>query len=146
MSLTFVPVQSLPFSAWEAMWLQYAGPSASTGSAVDPAATFARLANPEINLHGIAALKEQAVGFAHFYFHASTWSATENCCLQDLYVAPGARGQRIGKTLVEAVAAAARSRHCSVLHWRTRESNASAQALYSQFAERTDFLSYRLAL
>ena len=146
MSLSFASVQSLPFGVWEALWRHYADPSASAGSAVDAVATFARLANPEINLHGIAALTGQAVGFAHFYYHASTWSAAENCCLQDLYVAPGARGQRIGRALVEAVAAEARRRGCSVLHWRTRESNASAHALYSQFAERTNFLSYRLAL
>ena len=146
MPLSFVPVETLPFSVWEAMWHHYVGPSAAAGNTIDPTATFARLANPEINLHGIAALTEQAVGFAHFYYHASTWSAAENCCLQDLYVAPSARRQKIGRALVEAVAAEAKKRGCSVLHWRTRESNASAHALYSQFAERTEFLSYRLAL
>ena len=61
-------------------------------------------------------------------------------------VSPAARGRGVGCALVEAVALLARERACSVLHWRTRESNASAHALYSQFAQRTEFISYRLAL
>lgn len=52
----------------------------------------------------------------------------------------------MGKALVEAVANEAKRRGCLVLHWRTRGSNTSAQALYSQFAERMDFVSYRLPL
>lgn len=143
---SFIPIQTLPFEAWKTMWLPYVATSASASSTPDPQATYARLTNPEINLHGIAAVLDHAVGFAHFYYHASTWSTEDNCHLQDLYVAPEARGQKMGKALIEAVAVEARRRGCSVLHWRTRKSNTSAQALYSQFAQRMDFVSYRLAL
>ena len=121
----------------------YSNPNPAIRSLEDDVAPVRR---NEINLHGIAAVLDHAVGFAHFYYHASTWSTEDNCHLQDLYVAPEARGQKMGKALIEAVAVEARRRGCSVLHWRTRKSNTSAQALYSQFAQRMDFVSYRLAL
>jgi len=128
------------------MWLNYSGVRQPGANLAAPELTFARLADPAVNLHGLAAVTDQPIGFAHYYFHSSTWSASENCSLQDLYVSPAARGQGVGRALVEAVGVQARARGCSVLHWRTRESNAPAHALYAQFAERTEFVSYRLAL
>ena len=146
MTAMFVPLDTLSFPTWLPLWLEYLGSRAPDVDARNHEATFARLTDPSINLHGIAAVTEQAIGFAHFYYHPSTWATSENCCLQDLYVAPSAPGQRVGKALIDAMAAIATQRGCPVLHWRTRESNVAAQAVYSQFAERTDFISYRLVL
>ena len=144
--MTFVPLDRLSFPTWQSLWLEYLGSRAPDGDVRTQEATFARLTDPSVNLHGIAAMNEQAIGFAHFYYHPSTWTTSENCCLQDLYVVPSARGQRLGKTLIQAVGAIAKRQGCSVLHWQTRESNVAAQAVYAQLAARTDFISYRLVL
>jgi len=146
MSVQFAPVCQLDFATWEAMWLQYSGPQQPDADLAASELTYSRLVDPNFSLHGVVALDKLPVGFAHFYFHPSSWSVSENCCLQDLFVSPAARGRGVGRALVEAVAHLARQRGCSVLHWRTRESNAPAHALYSQFAQRTEFVSYRLPL
>jgi ribosomal protein S18 acetylase RimI-like enzyme len=52
----------------------------------------------------------------------------------------------LGRRLVEAVAAQAKARGAPVVHWKTRESNAAGLALYTKFAQRTEFVSFRLAL
>lgn len=144
--LQFAPLSELSFPVWEAMWLQYGGPPQFDADRATPDLAYSRLIDPAFNLHGIIAMSEHAVGFAHYYFHPSSWSISENCCLQDLFVSQGARGQGVGRALVEAVAALARQRGSSVLHWRARESNGPANALYSRFAQRTEFVSYRLSL
>ena len=144
--LQFVPVCELDFATWETMWLKYSRTPQSDADRAAPALTYSRLVDPAFSLHGIVAVGAFAVGFAHYYFHPSSWTVSENCCLQDLFVSPKARGQGVGRGLVEAVGRLARTRGCSVLHWRTRESNVSAHALYSRIAQRTEFVSYRLAL
>lgn len=146
MSMQFVPVSELRFPAWQALWCEYSGPQRLAAEQANPEVTYSRLIDPAISLHGIVAIAETPVGFAHYYFHPSSWSVSDNCCLQDLYVSPAARGKGVGQALVEAVASLAREQGSSVLHWRTREANKSAHALYSRFAQRTEFVSYRLPL
>ena len=50
---------------------------------------------------------EQLVGLVHYLFHRSTTRLHDVCYLQDLFVAPEHRGQRIAADLIAAVYAAA---------------------------------------
>jgi len=128
------------------MWLDYLGKQAEALLPEQHQLTYSRLVNPDFNLFGVAAGTAEPLGFAHFYFHPSTFHEREDCCLQDLYVHPGTRGRGLGQALVEQVATVARARGAPVLHWRTRESNVAAQSMYARFAQRTEFVSYRLPL
>ena len=146
MSIVISSIESVPFATWKAMWLDYLGEYAVGLPDEQHQTTYTRLADPQFNLSGLIGESGHPVGFAHYYFHASTFHLSEACCLQDLYVSPSARGRGIGRELVEAVAGRARSRGASVLHWKTRDSNLAAQALYSRFAQRSDFVSFSLRL
>jgi GNAT superfamily N-acetyltransferase len=141
-----VPANEVSYSAWEVMWRQYSASSQPAADRAAPELTYARLVDSAFCLYGLVAVDELPIGFAHYYFHPSSWSVGENCCLQDLYVSAVARGQGVGRALIEEVARQARERGGTVLHWRTRESNAAAHALYSKLSQRTDFVSYRLLL
>jgi GNAT superfamily N-acetyltransferase len=66
------------------------------------------------------------VGIAHWITHRSCWTAGDYCYLQDLFVAPEHRGASIGRALIEAVYAKARSLGCSRVHWLTRETRDAA--------------------
>jgi GNAT superfamily N-acetyltransferase len=92
------------------------------------------------------AVTDRPVAFAHYYFHPSRYSLTNACPLEDLYVAPHARGAGLGRSLIEWVAERARLAGAPVLNWKTRASNTSAMLLYDKLATRTDYSSYRMAL
>ena len=61
------------------------------------------------------------------------------CYLQDLFVAPEARGHGLGRALIEAVYREAKAAGASRVHWLTHETNATARALYDTLADRPGF-------
>lgn len=90
---------------------------------------------------------EELLGFACLYWHFSSLSAGETVLMNDLFVREGARGNGIGRTLIEASAAVARERGAVCLEWATAPGNKRAQALYdSTGAERSEWVEYELGL
>jgi GNAT superfamily N-acetyltransferase len=83
-------------------------------------------------------------GFTVYLFHRASWTDTWNCCIEDLYVAPGARGHGIGRTLLQAVFADARLRRAYRVYWQTDRANTAARRLYDTVAEVADVVQYRL--
>ncbi|TAG45581.1 MAG: GNAT family N-acetyltransferase [Betaproteobacteria bacterium] len=144
--MRFTSFADLNFSQWEPMWLDYAGDRRSELSRELNEITFSRLQTQTSELQGLAAWHEEPVGFAHFFFHPSTWSRTQECYLQDIYVSPSARGTGIGRNLILEVAKTAREQDCTVLHWRTRSANIKAQAMYEKIARRLDYVEFEIGL
>lgn len=104
---------------------------------------FARLADPAQQPHGLVAEADGAlVGLAHYLFHPSTWSLTDICYLEDLFVDPARRGLGAGRALIEAVYAAANRAGIDRVYWMTQEYNADARALYDTLGRRTSFIRY----
>jgi len=93
-------------------------------------------------IHGLAArIDGKIVGIAHYLFHAQTWSA-DACYLQDLFIAPEARGQGAATALIAAVAETARARGAVKFYWLTKKDNERARALYDRIAAWKGFLRY----
>jgi len=85
------------------------------------------------------------VGYACLYWHFSSLEACECVLMNDLFVAEEARGQGVGRALIEATAAVAREREVPFVEWSTAPDNETAQRLYdSTGAERTEWFSYEL--
>jgi GNAT superfamily N-acetyltransferase len=109
--------------------------------------TWARIMDPVEPVHGALAMEgERAMGLVHWIFHRSTWTIGDSCYLQDLFVAPDARGTGIGRALIEHVYADARSRGTPRVYWLTHESNHDAMLLYDRIAYRSGFIQYRQLL
>ena len=83
------------------------------------------------------------VGLVHYIFHRNTWMVGDVCYLEDLFTAPHARGQGVGRALIEAVYDKARQAGSSRVYWMTQESNAQAMLLYDKVANKPGFLQYR---
>ncbi|OZI60492.1 GNAT family N-acetyltransferase [Bordetella genomosp. 11] len=86
----------------------------------------------------------RATGFVIYLFHRASWTDGWNCCIEDLYVAPAARGSGTGRALMEAAIAAARDRDAYRVYWQTDRDNAAARRLYDRLAEAADVVQYRV--
>ncbi len=85
------------------------------------------------------------LGYACLYWHFSSLEAVESVLMNDLYVSEEARGQGVGRALIEATAEVARERGAPFVEWSTAPDNHTAQRLYdSTGAERSEWFSYEL--
>ena len=94
----------------------------------------------------IAEWKGEVAGFTVSVLHQGSWTLDPICYLEDLFVAPKARGHGIGRALIADLLARAKEHGWSRLYWHTRQGNAPARRLYDKFAVADDFVRYRLTL
>lgn len=90
----------------------------------------------------IAEIDDRPVGLVHYLFHRHMWKVEDTCYLQDLYVAPEARGRDLGRALIEAVYTAADAAGCPSVYWTTQHFNRDARLLYDRIGELTPFIKY----
>jgi GNAT superfamily N-acetyltransferase len=89
----------------------------------------------------------QLIGYACLYFAASSVEAEDIVIMNDLFVAPGARGGGVGRRLIEATLDTARARNAPRVRWSTALDNRRAQRLYEQMgAERTTWFEYEVVV
>lgn len=87
----------------------------------------------------------KVIGFACFYRHKSSLSATDIVLMNDLYVTEAARGKGAGRALIDAGVGLARESGASHLSWATAPDNHRAQALYdSTGAVKSTWLEYEI--
>jgi GNAT superfamily N-acetyltransferase len=87
------------------------------------------------------------VGHACLYWTFSSITAVEVVLLNDLWVVPAARGDGVGRALIDHSAAVARERDASKLVWQTQIDNRIAQGLYERMgAQRSALFEYELEL
>ena len=86
------------------------------------------------------------LGFINYIIHPRTWSTTDVCYLEDLYVDEALRGRGIGRQLCEALKHMGERRGLSRIYWNTRETNDTARKLYDQIATKDDFVRYVMPL
>jgi GNAT superfamily N-acetyltransferase len=86
-----------------------------------------------------------AVGFASVFWSWDTTEATRIGIMNDLYVAPQARGSGLAERLIAACAEHAFARGASRLEWQTGPDNLRAQAVYDRIGGvREPWLVYTL--
>ncbi|MBP0443366.1 GNAT family N-acetyltransferase [Roseomonas sp. SSH11] len=88
----------------------------------------------------------RAVGLAHYRPFARPLSATTGGYLDDLFVDPQMRGQRVADALIAALAEEGRRRGWSVIRWITAEDNYRGRAVYDRVAKLTPWRTYDIAL
>jgi GNAT superfamily N-acetyltransferase len=75
-------------------------------------------------------------------YHRSTTRIELTCYLQDLFTSPEARGQGVGRSLIEAVYTAAKGSGVKRVYWQTHHTNANGRALYDKVAKHHGFIVY----
>ena len=145
--ITLKPVQDSDRAVWLPLWRGYEAfykvdiPDATTS------VTWTRILDAAEPIFAALAWDgDRAVGLVHWIVHRSTWTVGDYCYLQDLFVAPDARGCGLGRQLIEHVYAAARAAGCQRVYWLTHETNRDAMMLYDRIADRSGFVQYRKTL
>jgi GNAT superfamily N-acetyltransferase len=108
--------------------------------------TFDRLCSEVDGMFGLLALNESdaGIGLAHCLTHPSTWSRRPYCYLEDLFVAPDARGADLGRALLEEAKRASEEAGAGRLYWHTQQYNGRARSLYDQVGRATSFIVYEM--
>lgn len=133
--------------AWRDLW---AGFLAFYDVSLDPAITahtWARIIDPEHRMTcRLACEGTRVLGFAIHHPHCSTWVAGDDVYLEDLFVAPDARGLGVGRALIDDLIALGRQNGWHRLYWNTDRTNATARRLYDSYVTEDGHIRYRLTL
>lgn len=86
------------------------------------------------------------VGLAHVRPFHRPLSASAGGFLDDLFVAPAARGAGAVQALIAGVAEHGRTQGWTVIRWITAEDNARARAVYDKVASKTAWVTYDIKL
>jgi len=111
-------------------------------------AFFARFIAPSENGLLLSAWRnDDLLGYACLYWHFTSLVPAETILMNDLFVTTKARGQGVGRALIEASATIARQRGAHHLEWATAPDNKTAQHLYDATgAQRSTWIEYELDL
>ncbi len=144
-SIVIRPLEDADHDAWEELFRGYIRFYEAQVPDDVIALAWQRLLAQEDGFLALVAVDDSGrlLGLAHALFHRSTWSATYYCYLEDLFVAPAARGKGVGRALIEAVYAEADKRGATRTYWATMGDNATARRLYDGLATLSPFVQYR---
>ena len=148
MQVDIRPVQPQDYEAWKPLWDGYNafyGREGATGLPEDiTRTTWSRFFDANEPVHALVAeAGGELLGLTHFLFHRSTILIGSTCYLQDLFTSEAARGQGVGRALIQGVYERARAAGCDRVYWHTREGNATARRLYDKVAECPGVVVYR---
>ena len=130
-------------SAWRKLWRGYCDFYGASVSEEVTDRTWKRILDPDSAVMCIVSeFDGQVYGFANCVVHENTWETQPVCYLEDLFVAPSARGHGIGKALIEWLRNAMRAEGWARIYWMTQKDNAQARSLYDQFAQADGFVRY----
>jgi GNAT superfamily N-acetyltransferase len=140
-------LRAADYDAWLPLWQAYLRFYRGEVSDEVTRETFRRLAAGLDGMTGLVAEDPSGeggglAGLAHLVFHPSTWASQPYCYLEDLYVAPSARGSGLSRQLIDAVYAEADRRGAVRTYWETQEYNGAARSLYDLVAHRSSFVVY----
>lgn len=144
MSVITRPLQASDEMSWRALWKSYLAFYDTVVSEEIYETTFARLIDLQRPMQTciVAEVNGELVGLVHVIYHAHNWRIEEVCYLQDLYVAPQARGEGVGRALIYAVYEMADANGTPSVYWLTQDINTQARTLYDRVAQLTPFIKY----
>jgi GNAT superfamily N-acetyltransferase len=144
MEITVRPLDSADKAEWLKLWQGYL--TYYEASVVEKATetTWSRLIDKKFDIHGLCAVDEagKLLGLVHYLYHPVTSSVSPRCYLEDLFTSKEARGNGVGRALIEAVYAAADEHGADQVYWLTQDFNETARALYDKVATKTPFIKY----
>lgn len=147
MTFTLSDLAHGDYAAWRPLWDDYLVFYKVDVPEHVTARTWQRLIDPQFPLYGrVVRLQGRIVGFAIHLPHVSTWQEGATCYLEDLYVAPEARGTGAGRALIDDLMSICERHDWEKLYWVTDNDNETARRLYDRYVPADKTVRYRLKL
>ncbi|MBI3504259.1 MAG: GNAT family N-acetyltransferase [Proteobacteria bacterium] len=146
-AITVRPLREDDLAAWRPLWDGYNAFYGRSGATALPEeitrTTWDRFFDPGEPVFALVAeADDRLAGLTHYLFHRSTTRRELVCYLQDLFTDETARGQGVGRALIEGVYAAAAAAGIGRVYWQTHETNAAGRLLYDKVAKHAGFIVY----
>jgi GNAT superfamily N-acetyltransferase len=144
MPLTIRPLAAADRSEWDLLYAGYADFYQVEQSGEMRDRVFGWLMDKDHECRGFVAQDDagRLIGLTHFRPFASPLRAINNCFLDDLFVAPAARGSGAAQALIDAVGIEAQKQGWGVVRWITADNNYRGRSVYDQLASRTQWITY----
>ena len=129
---------------WRELWAGYCAFYEVTMGADVTAHTWRRILDPTSPVHCTVACDANGgvQGICNYILHDNTWTLTQVCYLEDLFVDAAVRGQQYGKALIDWLVEQMNVQAWSRIYWMTKEDNAYARRLYDRYTPRDAFVRY----
>ncbi|ESY79369.1 GNAT family acetyltransferase [Mesorhizobium sp. LNHC221B00] len=133
--------------AWRKLWDRHVHFSRMTLDPEVTAATWRRILDPAspVNMR-VAEQVGALAGFAIHLSHPSSWVKSNDCYLEDLYVAEHFRGSGIGRALLDDLVAVCKKNSWERLYWHADAGNTRARKLYDSYVEDDGHVRYRMRI
>jgi GNAT superfamily N-acetyltransferase len=136
------------FEQWNILWEGYNTFYGRSGATALPLEitmmTWSRFFDAYEPVHALVAESAgELLGLTHYLFHRNTIQIEPSCYLQDLFTLESARGNGVGRALIEAVYERAKAAGVKRVYWHTHETNLVAMRLYDQVAKNPGAVMYR---
>lgn len=141
------PIRETDRTAWTPLWDGY---NAFYGREGDTAlapeitqATWQRFFDPAEPVFALVAESDgKLLGITHYLYHRSTTRFELTCYLQDLFTDPTARGQGVGRALIQGVYERAKAADIKRVYWHTYTTNSTGRLLYDKVAQHQGVIVY----
>lgn len=133
---------------WMSLWAEYLNFYNESLAADITDATWNRFFDEDCPLYCLVVENQvgEVLGFAAHVVHPGTWGAGNVCYLEDLYVAPDARGMGAARKMIEQLIARGKEQGWYRVYWHTDDGNHVARAFYDKIATLSDRIKYDVAL
>jgi GNAT superfamily N-acetyltransferase len=146
-AFTIRPVADRDFFAWHELFEGYCDFYESPLNDEKAVRAWSWFMSPERRAEAIVAVDDETgtlLGLAHYREFVRPLAGGMGLYLDDLFVRPDARGQGVGRALIERVREVGIGRRALVVRWITDENNEAARRLYDRVAQKTDWVTYDL--
>jgi len=100
----------------------------------------------EHELQGLVGeINSKVIAFAHFRRMPSPLRGKDIGFLDDLYVHPDFRGQKIGEKLIKQLKQISKDKRWNLVRWITRDNNIRAKKVYDKISNKTNWDVYELS-
>lgn len=142
--ITIRPLAPADQPPWQGLYARYAAFYRTSVDEAILARTWGWLMAPAHPLAGLVATDAtgRLVGLAHYRPFPEPLLGVDAGFLDDLFVVPACRGQRVGQRLMAAVGEVAREQGWPFVRWITAQDNARARRLYDALAPATSWVTY----